>query len=212
MISRPATLTLLNLQIPGTAAVEPSIAPKSAAQESVLRLTRQLASGDEAAFRAFHHQYFDRLYQFLLVVSRGQEEETKEALQLTLLRVIRYVREFDTEEAFWGWLKVLARSAARDAGRKQQRYTAAMRDFATTLDESPIGCAETEESQLTALMQENLEKLDPLERGLLEGKYLEGFTVKELSNQTGLTTKAVESRLLRARRQLRDWILKGLGS
>jgi DNA-directed RNA polymerase specialized sigma24 family protein len=45
-----------------------------------------------------------------------------------------------------------------------------------------------------------LEELDPQDRLLLEGKYLNGETVKELSAQTGLTDKAVESRLGRLRR------------
>jgi DNA-directed RNA polymerase specialized sigma24 family protein len=42
---------------------------------------------------------------------------------------------------------------------------------------------------------------------LIEGKYLEGQTVKELSAQAGLSEKAVESKLLRLRRQLRECIL-----
>jgi DNA-directed RNA polymerase specialized sigma24 family protein len=85
----------------------------------VVSLTLRLAGGDEEAFREFHTLYFDRLYQFLLVVTRGQEHEAQEALQETMLRVARYARGFETEEAFWSWLKVVARSAARDAGRKQ---------------------------------------------------------------------------------------------
>ena len=41
----------------------------------VAELTRRLAGHDEEAFREFHARYFDRLYQFLLVVARGQEHE-----------------------------------------------------------------------------------------------------------------------------------------
>src|SRR5712672_86920 len=96
---------------------------------TIAALTRSLAAGEEAAFREFHALYFDRLYQFLLVIARGQEHEAQEALQQTLLRVLRYVRVFESEEIFWSWLKVLARSAARDAGRKQQRYAMLLQQF-----------------------------------------------------------------------------------
>src|SRR6185295_663528 len=92
------------------------------ATASVAELTRRLAAHDEEAFREFHTRYFDRLYQFLLVVARGQEHEVQEALQETLLRVARHARVFDEEEAFWCWLKTVARNAARDGGRKQRRY------------------------------------------------------------------------------------------
>ena len=77
----------------------------------VAELTRRLASHDEEAFREFHARYFDRLYQFLLVVARGQEHEAQEALQETLLRIARHARRFDDEDAFWCWLKAVARNA-----------------------------------------------------------------------------------------------------
>ena len=57
-------------------------------------------------------RYFDRLYQFLLVVTSGRDDEAQEALQQTLLRVVKYVRAQESEEMFWSWLKAVARSAA----------------------------------------------------------------------------------------------------
>jgi DNA-directed RNA polymerase specialized sigma24 family protein len=80
-----------------------------------VRLTTGLASANEEAFREFHRLYFDRLYYFLLIVCRGSHDEAQEALQQTLIRVVRHARAFETEETFWCWLKVVARSAARDA-------------------------------------------------------------------------------------------------
>src|ERR1041385_3954857 len=91
-----------------------NISAREAASGDIELLTRSLAAGDELAFEQFHSLYFDRLYRFLLVVTRGQEHDAQEALQQTLLRVIRYARVFRSEEAFWCWLKVVARSAARD--------------------------------------------------------------------------------------------------
>jgi RNA polymerase sigma-70 factor, ECF subfamily len=171
-------------------------------------LTRSLAHGDEEAFRRFHNLYFDRLYQFLMVVTRGQEEQAREALQETLLRVVRYVRVFQSEEAFWDWLKVVARNAARDGGRKRRRYLALLQNFAGWRDESEQPSAE--DGQLQAVLLECLDELEPLDRQLVGGKYLDGSTVKELSGQTGLSEKAVESRLLRLRRLLRETILNKL--
>jgi RNA polymerase sigma-70 factor (ECF subfamily) len=170
--------------------------------DNVRELTRGLTAGDERAFCEFHSRYFDRLYQFLLVVARGCEDEAREALQHTLLRVVRYARVFDSEEAFWCWLKVLARSAARDAGRKQHRYLALLQDFARgrRAENQP---AQFEEGRLQVVLQECLEELEPSDRWLVESKYLDGVSVKELAEEAGLTQKAVESRLLRLRKQLR---------
>ena len=176
----------------------------------VALVTRGLAAGDEEAFREFHTQYFDRLYQFLLVVARGQEHEAKEALQQTLLRVVRYARVFESEDAFWGWLKIVARSVARDAGRKQQRYWALLESFALRRRLEADDRTPAEADRLRSVLEETLDELDPQDRRLIAGKYLEGASVKELAVASELTEKAVESRLLRLRRRLRERLVRKL--
>jgi len=178
--------------------------------DDTLRLTRRLAAGEEAAFSEFHDRYFDRLYQFLLVISGGQVTEAQEALQETLLRVARYGRPFAEEDTFWCWLKMVARSAARDAGRKQHRYLNLLRNYALRWASIEC-CGETAgDAELSELLENNLLALEPEDRGLLEGKYFRGDSVRELAAKTGLTEKAVESRLLRLRRQLREQLLQQL--
>jgi RNA polymerase sigma factor (sigma-70 family) len=181
--------------------------------DTVRVLTRRLAAGDEEAFREFHDRYFDRLYHYLLVVARGQEQEAREALQETLLRVVRYARVFDDETAFWCWLKVVARSAARDGGRKRRRYFALLERFALrwsqNTHESGVGDNDSLRS-LRSILAESLEELPAVDRQLIEGKYLEGEAVKDLSARTGLTDRAVESRLRRLRLHLRERLLKKL--
>jgi RNA polymerase sigma-70 factor (ECF subfamily) len=173
-------------------------------------LTTGIHAGNEEAFRQFHALYFDRLYQFLLVVARGNEDEARDALQETLLRVVRYARRFENEDVFWSWLKVVARSSARDGGRKQNRYLGLLRNFTLHWQNFGQSSPAHTEPQLEDFLEEALEELNPDERSIIEGKYLQGFTVRELASDTGLTEKAVESRLLRLRRQIREAILKKL--
>ena len=206
-MSAAITSALLTVRLPATKAVEASSTPDASSNIGVL--TRGLSAGDERAFCEFHSRYFDRLYQFLLVVARGREDQAQEALQQTLLRVVRYARGFDSEEAFWCWLKALARSAARDAGRKQHRYLALLQAFARgrPLEPDP---AQFEDDRLQFVLRECLEELEPTDRRLVEAKYLDGLTVKEIAAETRLTEKAVESRLLRLRKRLRARTLEKL--
>jgi RNA polymerase sigma-70 factor (ECF subfamily) len=88
----------------------------------VLGMTTRMARGEEAAFREFYRLYFNRLLRYLIVVTHGQEEAAREALQLTFVRVARHVRRFDSETAFWNWLAVVARNCAVDELRKRQRH------------------------------------------------------------------------------------------
>lgn len=185
------------------------VQPSDAHPPAVALLTRRLAAGDEAAFREFHAQYFDRLYHFLLVVTRGQAHAAQDALQETLLRVVRHAREFESEEIFWSWLKAVARNTARDGARTQRRYFTLLQNFGFYRDESP-DVSGPDDRRLRELLDDGLAELPPSDRQLIEGKYLRGATVQELAAQTDLTAKAVESRLGRLRRQLGENLLKKL--
>jgi RNA polymerase sigma-70 factor (ECF subfamily) len=194
------------------------IGPTTAREDAIDRaspteistLTRRIAAGDEEAFRELHERYFDRLYRFHLAVSRGCEHEAREALQETLVRVARHIRRFDSEEIFWCWLKVVARNAARDGGRKQKRYLNLLERFSLCRQSEPS--ESSDDRALVAVLHESLAELPPADRQLVEGKYLDDQTVRELSAQTGATDRSVESRLARLRRHLRERILKGLRS
>ena len=177
------------------------------AGEGIAVLTRGLALGDDDAFREFHGRYFDRLYRLLLVLCRGQEAEAREALQETLCRVARYARRFEHEDVFWCWLVALARSAVRDAGRKRHRYwkllTAYARRWLPVEDQPIPDCDRELEEALLACVNE----LEPADRALIEGKYFSGRSTVELARETGLTARAVESRLFRLRALLRKRML-----
>src|SRR5438128_10786260 len=92
----------------------------------IAALTGRMTAGDEDAYRMFHELYFQRLLRYLLVVTGGREEAAREALQLALLRVVRHIRKFDSDEAFWSWLTVLALSDVVDEQPKQHRYRAVL--------------------------------------------------------------------------------------
>lgn len=178
---------------------------------AIAALTARMAACDEDAFRQFHTQYFDRLLRYHLMLARGDEHAAQEALQETLLRVVRHARGFESEEVFWSWLTVLARSAATDGGRKRKRYWRLLAGYARALiHRNELPRASDDDEPLQELLSQSLGKLDPEARALVEGKYLRRATVRELALESGLTEKAVESRLLRARRELRGMILKNL--
>jgi RNA polymerase sigma-70 factor, ECF subfamily len=179
---------------------------------SIAQLTLGMAKRSETAFRQFHELYFDRLFRYQIVLARGDETAAADALQETFVRVIRYARAFETEEAFWSWLTVLARSAARDAGRKQQRYWRLLANYARSFLAPRATPFEerVEEAYWEELVVRGLDELKPEDRALIEGKYFRHASVRELAIETGMTEKAVESRLLRARRVLRESFLQKL--
>jgi len=172
-------------------------------------LTAGMAKGDEDAYRMFHELYFHRLLRYLLVVTGGREDAAREALQLALLRVVRHIRKFDSEEAFWSWLTVLARSAVVDEERKRHRYLAFLDRFFQREEVEAVADADADE-RLNELLEQNLGTLSWDERELIKRKYFARESVKEIAADTGGTEKAVESQLVRIRRKLKQCILAQL--
>jgi RNA polymerase sigma-70 factor (ECF subfamily) len=177
----------------------------------IAALTRAMARGDEAAFREFYDAYFDRLLRYLLVVTGGHEEAAREALQLALVRVVRHVKPFEAEEKFWSWLTVLARSALSDQTRKRRRYLAFLDRFTqhARVELTDQGNSQPD-TKLLALLDRSVAALPPDERALVERKYFARRSVREIAGELQMSEKAVESRLVRIRRKIKDTMLAGL--
>ena len=177
----------------------------------VAALTRKLVAGDETAYRVFHDAYFDRLSHYLLVVTAGNEDATREALQETFRRVVRHIRVFSEEAALWSWLTVLARSARSDENRKRRRYLAFLDRFTQhAAIERAAAYNDRPGTDLEFLLEQNMDGLPTEERALLESKYYDHRSVREIAEQLQTTEKAVESRLVRARQKLKQALLAEL--
>ena len=195
-----------------TSSPRPAAADQPArATPDIAALTRAMAGGDETAYRIFYEAYFDRLLRYLLVVTGGHEEAAREALQLALVRVVKHVKPFEAEEKFWSWLTVLARSALADESRKRRRYFSFLERFTRQQETGPAAMDNGEaDEQLRALLESKLTALPADERQLVEQKYLLHQSVREIADGQQTTEKAVESRLSRVRRKLKDAVLAEL--
>lgn len=180
--------------------VEPERSATSGEAE-VAQLTARMARSDENAFREFYARYFNRLLGYLLVLTRGQEDSAREALQSAMLRVVKHIKRFDDEDTFWSWLTVLARTTLVDQERKRNRYHAALDRFVHE-DSSAV------ETHLLECLKESVATLPAEESGLIEKKYFEEQSVAQIASVMDTTEKAIESRLVRIRQKLKKQTLE----
>lgn len=164
--------------------------------------------GNEEAYQEFMQAYHSRLFRYLLVLMNGQEAAAKDVLQATLMRVVRHVRLFESEPVFWSWLCALARSAAIDEKRKHLRHDGFLQRFFRSRPVEEITLPP--EEALTGLLADQLSCLEPEERELIEMKYVAGESVSDMAQRLGVSEKAVESRLTRARARLRTLLTEAM--
>jgi len=176
--------------------------PKDGAGQSPLgELTANLAAGSDAAWSQFHRDHGPGIFRQLLAASRGDHHLASEALQQTYLRVAKNVKTCDSEAMFSGWLRIVARSALNDCLRRRWSWGKLLNRRAVE-PEGPEGQTADEVSLLSAL-DSALAQIAPEDRALLKSKYFAGADVNSIAEQLSISPKAAESRLTRARSQLR---------
>ena len=170
------------------------------------RLTRAIVAGDEAAFIEFYDRYSGRLYGFLLVLTSGQEDAARELHQIVMVKVARKFKVIATEDELWAWLAQVARNAFVDHVRKQGRRRECALDGARADGQESQPAAA--EQDLIEQLEEGLQCLDAEERSLLEAVYFDKRAHKDVAIESGLTVKAIDSRLGRIRAKLRAFIMR----
>src|SRR6188768_1381394 len=104
----------------------------------VWAMTRGIREGREDAFDVFYSGYADRMYRYLLVSTKGDEEKARDVLQDALLRVVRHLPPLDAPDDLWRYLTVIMHSALVDQVRRAARHPG-------SVDARREATAETEE-------------------------------------------------------------------
>ena len=179
------------------------------------RLVKQLLAGDQRAFDRFFEENFARLYRFAIARLSDDPEGAREVVQITLTRAVRKLDTFRAESALFTWLCAICRNEVSDWLRRQGRYRdhivlvedfpevqAAVDSFHAPLEDSPERHYERVEAM--RLIQVALDRLPAKYGDVLEWKYVEGHSVKEISAKLDIGAEATQSLLARAKRAFAD--------
>ena len=176
-------------------------------------LSRRILSGDEQAFRALFDQVFPRLYRFALARLGGDGEQAREVVQLTVCRAFERLDSYRGECSLYGWFCQICRNAIADAGRHRVRELGPWTHGDETIEElleslsGPVADEPEQrvwQAQLVGFVHNALDSLPVTYSDVLEWKYLDGLSVKEIAARLEVGPKAAESLLTRARRAFRD--------
>lgn len=179
------------------------------------RLVKQLLTGDEMAFKRFFDESFARLYRFALVRLSDDPDAAREVAQITLTKAVRKLHTYKAESALFTWLCAICRNETSDWLSRQGRY----REHIVLVEDYPEIQAAVDSVQipeqmnpdqhyqrveLLRLIQVALDRLPAKYGDVLEWKYIEGHSIKEISAKLKIHEEATQSLLARARRAFSD--------
>ena len=186
-------------------------------------IARKLLNGDENAFRELFDSFFPRLYRFALIRVNGNRDEAHEMVQQTFCKAFERLDSYRGEASLYGWMCQICRKTITDMGRRRQRefkrtplleedntIQGVLESLAAPANEEPEYNAWR--ADMMRLIQATLDNLPDHYGDVLEWKYVDGLTVKEIAEQLSVGPKAAESLLTRARNAFREAIATLSGS
>jgi RNA polymerase sigma-70 factor (ECF subfamily) len=183
----------------------------NAEDEDDIPLMERLASGDNLALNVLMDRWGARLNAFLLNMT-GQREVAIDLAQETFVRLYKARKRYRPTGAFSTYLFSIAANLARNHARWKSRHPTVSIDAATE-DGRPLvpetrdpGQRPDEHAASAERYREVREALQALPHDLREAISLfvyEGMSHAEIADLSGCSTKAVETRIYRARQMLK---------
>lgn len=163
------------------------------------RLARRAARGDRRALEAIYRRYHQDLYRFCLAMT-GSVQDAQDALQNTMVKVLRALPGEERQIKLKPWLYRIARNETVEVLRKR-------RDSEELEVEQPTmgtvaDTAETRDRLRTLLA--DLEQLPQRQRAVLLMRELSGLEYAEIGTAFGTSAAVARQTLYEARLSLRQ--------
>jgi RNA polymerase sigma-70 factor, ECF subfamily len=154
---------------------------------------------------SFFDEFYPRIQRFVSIASGARAEEVDDLVQEALLAAWRDRESYRSESPVDAWILAIARNLVRRRYRKEGRRKEIRETLAALaslesreIPEEILGAQETGRRVRSAL-----DRLAPAYAEVLVWKYVDERNVAWIAGRLGETEKAVESRLSRAKEELR---------
>jgi RNA polymerase sigma-70 factor (ECF subfamily) len=156
----------------------------------------------EAQLRAIYADTVDTLYGYASRRCGGRRELAEDVTQETWLRAVRDWRRNGVPDKPLAWLTTVARNLILNHVRRREGIplddmTSA--EVLAAVDNNTI----SDSAEVASLVNEALTRLPTKEARLLESFHYDRFKMSQLAEAYGISERAIEGRLRRARERLR---------
>lgn len=177
------------------------------------KLARQLLRGDQRAFTAFVDEYLPKLYRYANCQLHNSQD-AEDVVQIALTNAARRLETYRGEATLLTWLIQICRHEIYRMQRKARRRDMSLPFLNDDLLKAVIESVESPpaqnpdmvyaRSELIAFIQLALDQIPETYARLLELKYVEGLSSREIADEMGTSDEATQSMLARARRAFRE--------
>ena len=157
----------------------------------------------EEQFRTIYRANFDRLYGFVSRRCGGERELAEDIAQEAWFRALREWRRTGEPKSAIAWLTTVARNLLHSHHRRRAPLridSVAPSEITAAIDANTVA----DSIEVAALVTNALTRLPEGDARLLESFHFDRMKVAELATAHGVSERAIEGRLRRARERLRN--------
>lgn len=166
------------------------------------QLIRELRNGSPDAYQALLDTHGPPLLR-LATTLLGNQTDGEDAVQQTLVNMFNAIGRFRGESTLKTWLtRILINQVSKMRRQRATRMTLSLEVDGAVPPTAPGDAVASASAK--ADLAEMLSALSPEHRDILVLRELEGLSYKEIAAALGVPQGTVESRLFRAREQLRQ--------
>lgn len=177
----------------------------------IIEKIKQVKKGDQSAYEDvvnhFQHRIYHHCYRMI-----GNAHEAEELAQEAFIRAYVNIHSFDHNRKFSTWLYRIATNVTIDRLRKRKPdlyldaeipQTDGLNMYAQLPNEDRLPDEEVEGLELKQYIYQEIENLSPIYRSIINLRYLEEFSLKEISEILDIPLGTVKTRIHRGREMLR---------
>ncbi|WP_047980536.1 RNA polymerase sigma factor SigW [Ornithinibacillus contaminans] len=179
--------------------------------ELIREKIKQVKKGDQAAFEDVVMFYQDRIFQHCLRML-GNVHEAEDIAQEAFIRAYVNIHSYDEHRKFSTWLYRIATNLTIDRLRKRKpdyyldaevKGTDGLDMYSQLAADEKLPEDEVEGIELQSYIQQQIAQLPPKYRSIIMLRYLEDFSLQEISDILDIPLGTVKTRIHRGREALR---------
>lgn len=163
-----------------------------------------------------YYEFYDLVYGQIMYVLRDHAA-VEDIIQESFIKVITNKPVFDNENKLKAWLRVVSKNTTMNYLRKNKKYRNQVDVDGVSISEEEFTVSSTSvEHQVESRMMEEsitnyLEQLKPEYRLLIEFRWKQGLSYKEIADLLDTREDIVKQRLFRARESVKKMLYKEWG-
>ncbi|CAM2778419.1 RNA polymerase sigma factor [Paenibacillus sediminis] len=184
------------------------------------RLQLLLAAGfndlSEALQEEVYYEYYEYVYGIILYIVKDHAA-TEDIIQDAFIKIIQNKPVFDNEVKLRAWLKVVTKNTAINYLRKNKKHRNQLDSDSVFINVEPMtqAAASVENAVETKLMEQSilnhLSNMKADYRSLIEFRWKQGLSYKEIAELLDTTEEIVKQRLFRARESIKKMLHREWG-